>query len=111
LDTTDIEKFKKRGDNAIRLIAIHVAKKGLGEQLLNILVKVIEPTRREKGNIAYVLHRSMDNPDEFMFDEIWVDNESLDVHLKQPYIISAVEQMTPILAIPVELQKYSEVRD
>jgi quinol monooxygenase YgiN len=111
LETTDIERFKKRGDNAIRLIAIHVAKKGLGEQLLNILVKVIEPTRREEGNIAYVLHRSMDNPDEFMFDEIWVDNESLDVHLKQPYIISALEHMTPILAIPVELQKYSEVRD
>jgi hypothetical protein len=69
LETTDIEKFKRRGDNAIRLIAIHSAKKGLGDQLLNILVKVIEPTRKEEGNIAYVLHRSMDNPDELMFDE------------------------------------------
>lgn len=58
---------------------------------MDILVKVIEPTRREEGNIAYILHRSMDNPDELMFDEIWVDKESLETHLKQPYIISAVD--------------------
>jgi quinol monooxygenase YgiN len=45
-----------------------------------------------------------------MFDEIWVDKESLDVHLKQPYIMSAVEQMTSILAKPVELRRYSEIR-
>ena len=111
LDTTDIEKFNRRGNNAIRLIAIHSAKKGLGAQLQNILVKVIEPTRKEEGNIAYVLHRSKDNPDELMFDEIWVDKESLDLHLKQPYIISAVEQMTSILTKPVELRRYSEIRE
>jgi quinol monooxygenase YgiN len=110
LDTTDIEKFKRRGINAIRLIVTHSAKKGLGDELLNILRKVIEPTRKEEGNIAYVLHRSLDNLDELMFDEIWVDKESLDVHLKQPYIISAVEQMTSILAKPVELRRYSEIR-
>jgi quinol monooxygenase YgiN len=109
LDTTDIEKFERRGDNAIRLIAIHSAKKGLGDQLQDILVKVIVPTRKEEGNIAYVLHRSMDNPDELMFDEIWVDKESLETHLTQPYITSAVDQMASILAKPVELRTYSEV--
>lgn len=110
LETTDIEKFKRRGNNAIRLIAIHLAKNGLGDQLLNILVKLIDHTCKEEGNIAYVLHRSVDNPDELMFDEIWVDKESLDLHLKQPCIISAVEQMTSILAKPVELRRYSEIR-
>jgi quinol monooxygenase YgiN len=111
LDTTDIEKFNRRGKNSVRLIAIHLAKNGLGDKLQRILVSVIEPTRKEEGNIAYVLHRSMDTPDELMFDEIWVDNESLEAHLKQPYIKSAVEQMTPILAKPVELRRYSEIRD
>ena len=111
MDTTDIEKFKRRGDNTIRLIAIYSAKKGLGDQLEDILVKVIEPTRKEEGNIAYVLHRSMDNPDELMFDEIWVDKESLEMHLNQPYVTSAVDQMASILAEPVELRTYSEVRN
>jgi len=108
LDTTDIGRFKKRGDHSVRLIAIHLAKEGLGDQLMDILVKVIEPTRREEGNIAYVLHRSMDNPDELMFDEIWADNESLEAHLKQPYITSAVGQMSPILVKPVELRRYQK---
>lgn len=110
MDTTDIEKFKRRNDRSVRLIAIHVAKSGLGDHLQNILINVIEPTRKEEGNIAYVLHRSVDNPDEFMFDEIWIDKESLEVHLKQPYIISAIEQTKSILAKPVELRTYSEIR-
>jgi quinol monooxygenase YgiN len=53
----------------------------------------------------------MDNPDELMFDEIWTDKESLEAHLKQPYIISIVEEMTSILARPVELRRYSEIRN
>jgi quinol monooxygenase YgiN len=110
LETTDIERFKKRGNHSVRVIAIHLAKNGLGKKLLSILVNVIEPTRKEQGNIAYVLHRSMENPDELMFDEIWVDKESLETHLNQPYITSAVEQMASILAKPVELRIYSEVR-
>jgi quinol monooxygenase YgiN len=54
----------------------------------------------------------MDNPDELMFDELWVDQQSLKAHLKQPYIIAAVKEMTSILANPVdvELRKYSEIR-
>ena len=47
-----------------------VAKEGHGKELKEILLEVVEPTRREPGNIAYVLHRSNDNPDELLFDEI-----------------------------------------
>lgn len=75
MDTTDIEKFKRRGNNSVRLIAIHLAKKGLGDELLRILISVMEPTRQETGSIAYVLHRLTDNQDELMFDEIWVDKK------------------------------------
>jgi quinol monooxygenase YgiN len=110
LDTTDIEKFNRRGKNSVRLIAIHLAKNGLGDKLQRILVSVIEPTRKEEGNIAYVLHRSIDNPDELMFDELWVDEESLRTHLKQPYIVAAVEEMRSILARSVELRRYTEIR-
>ena len=60
LETTDIERFKKRSDTSVRVIAIFLAKDGLTDQLKNILVKLIHPTRKEKGNIAYVLHRSID---------------------------------------------------
>jgi antidote-toxin recognition MazE-like antitoxin/antibiotic biosynthesis monooxygenase len=59
--------------------------------------------------MAYVLHRSLDNPDELMFDELWVNKEALDSHLPQPNIKSALEQMKSILVEPVELRRYSEI--
>jgi quinol monooxygenase YgiN len=69
-----------------RVIAILLTKNGLTDQLENILVNLIQSTRKEEGNIAYVLHRSIDNPNELMLGKIWVDKESLEAHLKQPYI-------------------------
>ncbi len=110
METIDIQKFEKRTNKSVRLIAIHTAKKDLGGQLERILLRVIEPTRKEDGNIAYVLHRSLNNADELMFDEIWVEEKSLELHLKQPYIQTAIEQMGSILARPVELKRYSEIR-
>jgi hypothetical protein len=37
----------------------------------------ITSTRGEPGNIAYVLHRSTKNPDELVFDEIFVFNKGV----------------------------------
>jgi quinol monooxygenase YgiN len=106
LETTDIEKFKKRSDKFVRVLA----KNGLTSQLENILLNLISPTRKEEGNIAYVLHHSIDNPNELMFDEIWVDNESLVEHLKQQYVMSALAQAASLVAPPpVEIRKYSEI--
>ena len=47
-----LESLREAGDSSVRLIAIHLAKHGLGDQLLNILVKAIEPTCKEERNIA-----------------------------------------------------------
>jgi len=47
----------------------------VAKDLEKILLKVIEPTRKEPRNIAYVLHRSNDNPDELLFDEIWTNKK------------------------------------
>lgn len=78
-----------------------LAKNGLTDQLENILVNLIQPTRKEEGNIAYVLHRSIDNPDELMFDEIWIDKGSLEAHLKQPHVMSALERAASFIAKPI----------
>jgi glyoxylase-like metal-dependent hydrolase (beta-lactamase superfamily II)/quinol monooxygenase YgiN len=108
---TDIEKFENRSDSHVRLIAIFNAKKDQGSKLENILVNLLEPTKKEKGNIAYVLHRSLNNPDELMFDELWLNKEALDLHLKQPYIETALEQIKPILNSTVQVRTYSEISD
>ncbi|MGB8936650.1 MAG: putative quinol monooxygenase [Candidatus Nitrosopolaris sp.] len=110
METTHIEKFKRRSDISVRVIAIFLAKNGLTDQLENILVNLIQPTRKEEGNIAYVLHRSIDNPDELMFDEIWIDKGSLEAHLKQPHVMSALERAASFIAKPIGVRRYSEIR-
>jgi quinol monooxygenase YgiN len=95
MDTTDIVKFQNRNNKSIRILVFFEAKRGRGKDLEKILLKVIGPTRKESGNIAYVLHRSNDNPDELLFDEIWTNKEVLEEHFKRPYIEdldSSIEQ-------------------
>jgi glyoxylase-like metal-dependent hydrolase (beta-lactamase superfamily II)/quinol monooxygenase YgiN len=106
---TDIEKFENTSDSHVRVIAIFTAKKDQGSKLENILVNLLEPTKKEKGNIAYVLYRSLNNSDELMFDELWLNKEALDFHLKQPYIVTALEQIKPILNSTVQVGTYSEI--
>jgi quinol monooxygenase YgiN len=54
----------------------------MGRELLEILSKLVGPTLEEEGNISYVPHVSIENPNEILSDEIWMDNTSLDEHLK-----------------------------
>ena len=75
METTYIVKFQNRNNKSIRILVFFEAKRGRGKDLEKILLKVIEPTRKESRNIAYVLHRSNDNPDELLFDEIWTNKK------------------------------------
>lgn len=109
METTDITKFQNRTDKSIRLLAFLEAKEGHGKELGEILLEVIELTRREPGNIAYVLHRSNDNPDKLLFDEIWTDKLSLEEHFKKPYMEALDSKIEHLLDKEVELQEYSEV--
>ena len=109
METTDIKKFQNRTKDSIRLLAFFEAKKGRGQELEKILLELIAPTRKEQGNIAYVLHRSTENPDELLFDEIWSNKKFLEEHSKQPYIESLDAKIEPLLSKQVELKEYSEL--
>ncbi len=93
----------------VKLIAIFNAKKDQGAKLEDILVKLLAPTRNEEGNLGYVLYRSNDNSDELMFDELWINQGALDFHLKQPYLLTALEQIKPILNSSVQVRTFTEV--
>ena len=104
-----MKNLRREVTNSLESLQFFFAKNGLTSQLENILLTLIPPTRKEEGNIAYVLHHSNGNPNELMLDEIWVDNESLVAHLKQQYTTSALSQAASLVAKPVEVRKYSEI--
>lgn len=70
-----------------------------------MLKTVIENTRKERGNIAYVMHRSTKDPDELKFDEIWIDMKSLEDHLKMPHMQSALPKIKEMLNAPLRIEE------
>jgi quinol monooxygenase YgiN len=109
METTNIKKFEKRTKNAIRQLAFLEAKDGKEIELERILLNFIPPTLKEPGNIAYVPHKSLENPRVFMFDEIWENEKAIEEHFKQPHMINTIEKLAPFLKRPVELKKFNEI--
>ena len=64
------ELNKSFEDNSqVRVLAFIEVKEGKRQELLDILISIIEPSRKEEGNISYFLNYSIDNPNEMVFDE------------------------------------------
>ncbi|MBE2977046.1 putative quinol monooxygenase [Priestia megaterium] len=65
--------------------AILQAEPGKEEELRSELVKVIEPSREEKGCIQYTLHQDTDKAGTFVFYEKWESNEDIAAHIETPH--------------------------
>jgi quinol monooxygenase YgiN len=109
METTDIKKFENRTKSVIRLLAFLEAKEGKETELERILLDLIPPTLKEPGNIAYVPHKSIENPRAFMFDELWENEKAIEEHFKQPHMTNLIEKLNPLLARPLELKRYHEI--
>jgi quinol monooxygenase YgiN len=109
VETTDIEKFRARAADSIRVLAFFKATPGRADELEKVLLGLVGPTRGEPGNISYVLHRMDGDPDVFMFDEIWVSKSALDEHRKTPHIKSLPASIKDLAQGPPRVEIYSEV--
>jgi quinol monooxygenase YgiN len=90
-------------DKKVTVVARIRAKEGMEERVKKELLALVNPTRKEKGCISYVLHQSVENKSLFMFYENWVSKGDLDEHLKMPYMKSHLEKAKEILAEPGEI--------
>jgi quinol monooxygenase YgiN len=68
------------------LTAIVKAKPGQEEAVKEVLLELVEPTRKEPGCLCYNLHRSKSDEAQFMFYEQWASKEAIDAHGKMPYM-------------------------
>ena len=70
----------------IILTAMVKAKPGQEEAVKEVLVALVEPTRKESGCLCYNLHQSKSDKTQFMFYEQWASKEALDAHGKTPHM-------------------------
>jgi quinol monooxygenase YgiN len=70
----------------INLTVIIKTKSEYREEVKTILKDLVVNSRKEVACIQYDLHQNIDNPNVFIFHEIWKDKEGLDLHNEQSYI-------------------------
>ena len=82
----------------IIVIAKSKAKKGFEDQLETAVKAAIPPTHAEPGCIKYALHRSIEDPSQFVLIEKWTSKEALNEHLKTPHIQILFKKLAEIVA-------------
>jgi quinol monooxygenase YgiN len=64
----------------VYVVATVVANEGKHQELREALLTLVGLAQTEPGYIQYDLHQSVERPGEFVFYEIWRDEQSLDLH-------------------------------
>ncbi|MBS4688865.1 antibiotic biosynthesis monooxygenase [Aeromonas sobria] len=99
----------KMNEEKLVSIAVLKARAGMREQLRRELLKLIEPTRREQGNLDYVLFELRGEPDTFYMREAFVSQAALDCHCQTDYFQAFAKQAESLLAEPLRLIFLDEV--
>lgn len=96
-------------DQQVTVVAIIKAASGKEEQVKQALLKLIEPTRKEKGCINYDMHQAQDDPTVFLFYENWESKTLLDEHLQKPHLKAFMDETEDLLAEPVDIRLWKMV--
>ena len=72
----------------LTIIASILAKKSQKELVKSEVLKLVEPTRKEKGCINYDLHQDNNNENLFIFHENWESEELLKAHTQSAHFIA-----------------------
>lgn len=90
-------------------IAVLKARAGMRETLQRELQHLIEPTRREPGNLDYVLFELKEEPGTFYMREAFVSRAALDEHCATDYFQAFAREADKLLAEPLRLIFLEEI--
>jgi quinol monooxygenase YgiN len=69
----------------INLTVIIKSKSEYREELKSILENLLENSKKETACLQYDLHQNIEDPNVFVFHEVWKSTEGLDLHKEQSY--------------------------
>jgi quinol monooxygenase YgiN len=72
--------------NELVIIARIESKKEKIELVKAALIKLLEPTRKEKGCLQYDLNQDNENPEIFMIFESWASREIWQTHMNNAHL-------------------------
>ncbi|MBT2760305.1 putative quinol monooxygenase [Paenibacillus sp. ISL-20] len=83
--------------SVITICAILKAIPGHENHLREELLKLIEPSRAEKGCMEYKLHQSLEEKGTFVFYESWVDENSIILHVNTEHFLTYRKNIETII--------------
>lgn len=79
------------------------------EENKKLIFKLIDETRKEKGNISYTLFSDIKNKGEFVLIEEWENQESLDNHFRTVHFVTIVPKIQKLQMKPSEVNVYERL--
>ncbi len=97
-------------DSSLRVIAYAKAKIDQVEQVREILITLVDATRRESGCLNYELLQNHADPTDFVFVERWASPAAEQAHFMTPHLLAVLQQLTGLLASEPKISRYGVVR-
>jgi quinol monooxygenase YgiN len=94
----------------VYVMARIVARPDAVDALKQVLIALVEPSRREPGCISYALYERADAPNEFQTVEQWARQADADAHMATAHVQAAVAAAKPLLAQPPAIHAYALIR-
>lgn len=85
------------------LTAELTAKNGKTEELKDLLISLLEPSRAEAGCLQYDLHTFKENSSTFIFYETWKDQAAFDSHSATPHFKHFADNVGELIAAEPEV--------
>jgi quinol monooxygenase YgiN len=96
--------------NSLRVVARVKALPDKVDTVRAILLKLIEPTRKEEGCIVYELLQNEADPTDFTFVEEWQSGRCLDSHAASDHLKDATEKLRGVIAEAPDIRRYLVVK-
>ena len=97
-------------DSRRALLAYLKVQPGTEARFLEAAKNVLIESRKEPGNLIYILQRSVTDPQQFVFYELFKTDADLELHRRSQHVVSFLNHINPIL-VPGQfnLFKYENV--
>lgn len=95
--------------DTIRVVARIRAKPDRVEDMRELLIGLIEPTRQEGGCVSYHLLQNRDDPTDFTFVEEWRGDDAFDAHLASAHLQAALGELPDLAAENPDIRRYDVV--
>ena len=97
-------------ENQLTLVVPIKTKSEHRSEVRRLLLELAQQTRKEVGNVKYLIHEVSDHPNEFMIYEVWKNQEALAFHMQQPYLIKFLELESKLLRENVKATFCKEIQ-